>query len=364
MNILFIHQTMMGSLSATGKLLTSLTYDLSKNINYFEICFDIDNMGFSSSQYNLSKLLINRDIKKRLKNILKKNKIDIVIYRPDKKIIELAPLLLELQSRYSYKIITSVMDSWFDSTDTELLNTVFTASQGIWFISDAMQTYFLSLFDISAPQYVIANGIDLQYFRFPSIIPQQKPKRLICCFFGSINEQQTYDGLSLIAKVLNEKQFKFEIYSRQYQTKLAEKLLKYPTVSLYPPIIKEYQYFAKLNSADILVIPYSWNKESVHYLKYSFGNKIPECLATGKPIIACGSPEINNINYLKSIGIAGVINEANETLAKEKLIEYTQHLYNNYTDYLRLSQSNRIKIQEEFNLKNKRQQFYQMLLDT
>lgn len=367
MNVLFLHQTMIGSMTATGQLLASLTSNLIKeDINCFEICMDIDKSGFSSSQYNLNNFLDNKDTYQQYSlfiPIFNKVQPDIVIYRPDSSINILTNSILELKNKYKFKLILSIMDTWFKSDNIELLGNLFLKSDAIWFISEVMKEYCSKIFNVHKPLYVIANGVDIKYFRFPAISHINPPKILNCRFFGSINEYQTFEGLSLITDALfqHQKKFKLEVFSRQYKTELAQSLLKYSNVSLHAPLPTMREYFKEINMADIIVIPYGWSEECVNYLQYSFGNKIPECLASGKPLIAVGSSKINNMKFLDSLNEEGVISMKDANSSRLYLDQYISNLSCNYADFLYVAQKRKKHIIDTYKIEVIQAKFEKML---
>jgi hypothetical protein len=70
-------------------------------------------------------------------------------------------------------------------------------------------------------------------------------------------------------------------------------------------------YHRWLREADILVVPYNFDEESVRYLRYSFANKIPECLASGAAVLAYGPPQISTIAELARSGVVELVLERN-----------------------------------------------------
>ena len=80
------------------------------------------------------------------------------------------------------------------------------------------------------------------------------------------------------------------------------------TDSLTPSAYREW-----LSEADALLIAYNFDDASKTYVRYSLANKLPECLASGAPIVAHGPADVATIGYLRSLKCAVVVSEDNET---------------------------------------------------
>lgn len=370
MRILFLHSTMIGSLCATGQLLSKLVDGLPNiNIDWFEVCLDIDSVGLSQFQYDLNSFLLadsHEELCKRMTSLLSWSKPDIVIFRPDTRLSLLIEPLLLMKSNHDFRLITSFMDTWTSDKDHVLLSLLIAETDVFWFISEQIRFYFSSRFSCSGPQYVIANGVEDKWYRFPDIRLKPRSARLICRFFGSINNEQTYEGLSLLCSAVKAKSSKvsLEIYSRQYKTKLAKSLVKCNEVTLHPPLKLDDSYFSRLNSADIIFIPYGWSAKCVAYLQHSFGNKIPECLATGKPIVATGHRDLNSLRFLQGYPGVFVVSDDNTSEAFHSIELILDQIVNQYPAILRESQERRLDVISQFNLAMQQHRFVEMLNHT
>src|SRR3546814_18344607 len=59
-----------------------------------------------------------------------------------------------------------------------------------------------------------------------------------------------------------------------------------------------------LAKSDELLIAYNFDPASTGYIGYSLANKMPECLASGAPLLAYGPRGVAPIAYLEAAGIA------------------------------------------------------------
>ena len=79
-----------------------------------------------------------------------------------------------------------------------------------------------------------------------------------------------------------------------------------------------------LADADVLVIAYNFDPDTIRYLRHSFANKTPEYLASGAAVLAYGPPAIATMDFLASRRVAAVVDRRDANDLKrtiEQLIE-------------------------------------------
>jgi hypothetical protein len=69
--------------------------------------------------------------------------------------------------------------------------------------------------------------------------------------------------------------------------------------------VEEYRRW--ISEADLLLIAYNFDEKSLRYTQYSMANKMPECLASGVPVLAHGPQQAATINYLAGSDFARVV---------------------------------------------------------
>ena len=363
---LFIHQACIGSMSATGQLLQNLSKGLP--LEFSEIALQIDKMTERSfKSYDLNKLIENINTNSELKSIFNTEAPDIVIIRPDKLLASIIPALIKLKDTFKFKIIVSLMDIEIDGANNAhtLMLDLFNNADIFWFISNEMKAYFLNEYNTFSckPSYVIANGIDANQINTEYEYGYEPLTEVICRFTGSINEYQTYEGLKIFSEVISRfnGKIKFEIYSRQAKTELAKTLEKYANVTLYPPLKDNNEYLALIQKADVLVIPYGWGESCLKYLQFSFGNKIPEYLSVGKPVIALGDAKLNSMAFLKSKLHENAFTEESQSILETKLAERLTYMIDNYDTEIKKSKALSKAVIKDFDINQKRALFLEML---
>ena len=55
---------------------------------------------------------------------------------------------------------------------------------------------------------------------------------------------------------------------------------------------------SRLAGADVLVLAYNFDEDSLRYIRLSMPNKLPEYLASGAPVLAVGPRAANGIDYV------------------------------------------------------------------
>ncbi|MEO1659110.1 MAG: hypothetical protein AAFR65_15465 [Pseudomonadota bacterium] len=103
----------------------------------------------------------------------------------------------------------------------------------------------------------------------------------------------------------------FELYGHQFSGR--------DHVSIQRSDLSAAEYEAWLSDADVLVAAYNDDETTKRYLRYSFANKIPELLSSGRPVIAIGPKEIETIRFLKETGAAAVVLDPGDRALEEAL---------------------------------------------
>ena len=98
-------------------------------------------------------------------------------------------------------------------------------------------------------------------------------------------------GMPVEALVYSQRRF------AQYATQL-----DLPPVMRYAGSLQPHEIPPKLRAADILLHVESFRPSFREYTRFSVSTKIPECMASGRPILAYGPPELASIRYVEDTG--------------------------------------------------------------
>ena len=95
----------------------------------------------------------------------------------------------------------------------------------------------------------------------------------------------------------------------------------------YVGSVNENEIVEEMGKYDILIDVESLDRKMKYKTRLSISTKIPEYLASGKPILAVGPDYISSIRYLKRLGISYIINSLDETSIKNELMKILNEKY-------------------------------------
>lgn len=141
---------------------------------------------------------------------------------------------------------------------------------------------------------------------------------------------QSLADISLALSEINKKQVVAEcvFYSQTRFVNEIERLKLLPFLkfggSVKPDAVKEL-----LMNADVVLHIESFNGKSMEYARYSISTKIPECMASGKPILGYGPKELASMQYISDVGLTvgsrdlSLLVEAIRCLCIDDALRYT-----------------------------------------
>lgn len=176
----------------------------------------------------------------------------------------------------------------------------------------------------------LSNGVDISEFPFkdwskrPPISPVHP---FVIRYMGALADDMTYTSVRDIADTVATMQIeyplRFEIYTMEWCIAKAEQYLGTLPGVFINPLVDEQYYRRKLCEADALVIAYNFDPKSIGYIGLSLANKLPECLASGVPLLAYGPPEVATITYLKGINCATVVDRRDRAALRHAIQNMT-----------------------------------------
>ena len=156
--------------------------------------------------------------------------------------------------------------------------------------------------------------------QLPTPLPHRKTLKFV--YSGGLHLDR---GCSLqeIANVLLELRTEgleadIEIYTQPVNHALAAKL-NMPPVMRFAGTLTPEESFAKIHEADVLLHVESFDKAHRTYTRYSVSTKIPEYMASGRPIFAYGPAEIASIRYVQNSGAGLAVGEQKQSALMEAL---------------------------------------------
>lgn len=162
-----------------------------------------------------------------------------------------------------------------------------------------------------------ANAVDPASFPPRRRVSKQGEEFLIC-YAGALAEDMTLASVADVANAVeslpDSLNVRLNIYTRPPWTGIAIRMLGRLSRTRILRQVLSADYFALLQESDALLIAYNFDQRSRDYIGYSIANKMPECLASGTPIIAYGPGDVATIDYLKSKKVALIVDQQNHNL--------------------------------------------------
>ncbi|WP_335595108.1 FkbM family methyltransferase [Hyphomonas sp.] len=363
--LLVIDPTLMGDGSATGELKSELMKRWPAH-NLMQI-FDVDHQqigvatfpGKSTSSWNARK-----DAGKIL-DAAKAFDPDVILYRPVPDNLALHESAMHLIAKLERPTALWIVDDWHrviaDSdnpalkTFTDDVQDLLKRSSARLSISEAMSKAFEDRYGVAFTD--VANGVSPD--EWPAAVERNASAPVRIRYAGSLADNMS---LSTVRKIADSVErladegvdITFEIKTRSVWHERAGmhfEALKQTTLLLPDPEIEAYR--AWLAGADIVVIAYNFDEESKAYIRYSQANKLPECLASGAPLLAMGPDDVATISRLKTLNCAKVVSEDNF----ESALAAVRELAGSPAESFRLAKAAQKVAFEQFALKDCQDKF-------
>lgn len=255
---------------------------------------------------------------------------DAVLYRPVPNTTRLHEFSMDMIGRLKKPIITWIMDDWptaLSEKDPEqwakleddlkylLDNAVLNLS-----ICDKMSEAFGKRYNTSFKAF--ANGVNP--VQWPALRHHQG-KSLKVRYSGGLGKDMTLESVLRVAhavEALAEEghDISLEISTQPWWYRESGHLfeeLKCTAVEVIKRTAEEYRQW--LSAADVVLIAYNHDEETLRYVRYSMANKMPECLASGAALFVHGPKEVATVEYLDNTKAALVVEEKDDSLVIDGL---------------------------------------------
>lgn len=247
---------------------------------------------------------------------------DLLIYRP----LPTAPLLHHLACTLALEdgvpLLLWFMDDWperlratspaeADAIERDLRRLAQRAS-GCFAISASMASAFHERY--GGPPYQVAhNGVRPEDWSFPRI-PRSENDPILLRYSGALAPDMSLASMISLAQAVSKlaasgKPVQLEIRTQKtWLRQYAHKFRSLPGVSIGSASGSQADYRRWIAGADIGIIAYNFDDETIRYTRYSFANKLPELMAAGSAVLAIGPTDIETIRYLQTHGVAAIAN--------------------------------------------------------
>jgi len=238
---------------------------------------------------------------------------DLIVYRPTPRTPLLHRVAVALIDRLQKPLATWIMDDWpsayaqEDAAAADALERdwrlLLRRSAVSLSISSTMSSAFQKRY---GREFVaIANGVNEADWPVKSY---GNDGPLTVRYAGSLAENMTLATVVKIAKAIeklsgNGVDIRFEIKTRDLWRRLAAPNLK--GLRRTEMVVADFEpaaYRNWLRGGDVAVIAYNFDDASKTYTRYSLANKLPECLASGAPLLAVGPADVATLAVLERYG--------------------------------------------------------------
>ena len=197
---------------------------------------------------------------------------------------------------------------------------------------------------------VLHNGAEQACSEIASPLPEpfsaQNP--FVLCFIGSLfsnlHGECIEDFFEAVSQVrVNNPWIEFHLYGQRQPADFLEKLINLDGFTHHGvvPLTKKFDVMEK---AHCFVIPSSFKEEKHQHYRYSFPTKLPELIASGRPILSYGPKETATNRILDTNNLGLRIHDRSVA----KLVEILETLVNQYQESIEKFASVSPTIQENF----------------
>jgi len=268
---------------------------------------------------------------------------DVVIYRPVADKPDLHAFAMRAIARLDKPHIIWMMDDWprrlhdQDSGRARAmdhdLQLLCTGAAACWAISPVMAGAFGARY--GGRFAIFRNAVHLP--DWPGKETRTEPAReMVLRYAGGLAPDMTLqsirDAADAVALVRESGiPLRLEILTQQHWLeKYGHFFSGQPHIDIAEASLTAQQYREWIMGADMLLVAYNADPDTLKYVRYSFANKLPECLASGVPVLACGPGGIETLDFLERTEaairvarpgispLAGALKELAENAAKRR----------------------------------------------
>lgn len=321
--LLILDMTAMGNGSATGEVKSALFNDWPSE-SFMQVASGGKNrLTLVKSKEEAGLYEINNIEQNAAHDIINKFAPDVILYRPVPDTSWLHSFSMRVIKEQGSPLATWLMDDWpsavakDDNRQWKLLSTdlsyLIEISKLRFSICSAMSHEFERRYGYQFKAF--ANGVNP--VDWPAL-RHHEGHSLHIRYGGGLAENMTLKSLQRIVRVVEDLgkkgyKIKFDINTQKWWYQKYGELFegfKHTTIETVYRTQEEYRKW--LSEADVVVIAYNFDENTLRYVQYSMANKMPECLASGAVVLAHGPRKIATINYLESTNASIVVDEPSD----------------------------------------------------
>ena len=292
----------------------------------------------------------------------------IIYFRPTDSPPEFFELGCEIVRRLGVPVVTHIMDDWPERLRVEnpalfariepALKDVIAGSAVRLGISDAMSAAYRERYGVDF--IPVANGVEpADWLAPPPDRAADQP--LVVRYCGGLTEDMTLASVEMVARAIadlgQELPIRFEIYALPAAIKTAQERFGGIANVAVLPAVEWTEYPNLLSTAGALLIAYNFDERTRIYTQFSMANKLPECFASGAPLIIFGPETIATVRRAVELGAAVAVTQPDAEALKKEL----RRLVREPASFRERALAARERALAEWNLDGVRRQFQSLI---
>jgi glycosyltransferase involved in cell wall biosynthesis len=240
---------------------------------------------------------------------------DLILYRPLPEKPKLHEFMELVFAKTLAPTVTSIMDDWLPRIkaedevvgrfwERELLSLTSRSALNM-VISEPMARAYRERFGVDFQPF--ANAVAPEDWPPP---PPRLPGPIRVRYAGGLAPDMTLDSVRNTAEAVEalsaEIDIVFEIHTREHWlNSYAAEFASFSSTQLSCEELDVEDYRHWLQQADILLLAYNFDERSTRYVRLSMANKLPELLASGRPVLAIGPRGLATLDWMdeRELGI-------------------------------------------------------------
>jgi tetratricopeptide (TPR) repeat protein len=333
--LLIIDSTRMRGFTATGQLKSTLFSQWSPESLLQVYSRGKDKLGL----YTPGNFIDNQNQYDDIETLLvecQKFQPQIIYYRPVGEQPHLEEFAQRAINSLGIPVVTQIMDDWLDrisAQDPSLHQKLDSSLRNLLQNSAARLSISTAMSEALQDRYgldfiPIANCVNPDdWWQLKEIKP--KTDDFVIRYVGGLADDMNFNSIDEIACVVSslaEKlNVRLEIYTMSHwKAKAIAAWQDLPGICIHDANLSPQEYRQLLAASDALIIAYNFDAASIRYVKYSMANKLPECLASGTPVLIYGSMEIATVAYGVASNAVVAVTEQNTDLLTEAITQLVE----------------------------------------
>ena len=229
--------------------------------------------------------------------------------------------------------VLHIMDEPFKHADPAEVAAILQRTSDFLTISETMRRIYKER--LGRDSQVFHNGAEAEFFDLPKQSEPEPDAPIRLRFIGNLLHLQHFQAIEDIAAAVHQhnrkgcRQAVLEIFGGEHPEGCSEPILSEDQIT-YHGRIELSKRLDTIVGADLLVIPFTFNKEYFEEYRLSIPTKLPENLATGKPVLLYGPKGMAATDLCLEHDLATVLTER----SVPRLVQFLQEFTDNSEPYL------------------------------